>query len=524
MAPFIHAGTHGRDVAHRHYKNLHAEHVVKNQAYAIITESLPARMKKPLLNDQGDAVFDLTGSTHIGSDGFAQAAFPAFGQRPVRVHRAGVGRGNASNGDGKAGAIRGARGVAEPNGRTAMTVSPTIFGNGGHQAAGDIYRTNPYSNVGLGRSAMMGGLGNPFQDEPPVRQKIRLDGTVSDLIWGLDTAFNTSTLTFRLRQNSSDTTLAVSFGPTVTGWQNDHTHSISVSSGDWLNFVGEVGLGNGNYSGSFNCASMRFTGATDSAQLVAIVGLAGTPNFTSDQYVSFLGIIGFGVTDENLAKYYATAAGTWEFLACHVASSTFNASTTIHSRLPGGSGMVDGNMTITIPASVSSPGSNFEDTTHVDSVNAGDFLDYRFSSSSTTGHLRMDWVGCHYFPATGSNCMIGGTPQSTMNIPFGDVYYSPLFGGGSASPTETRATGAFPYAATVKDYANYIVSGTGTCTLMLNSVASLLAVTSSTLLTGWLIDSSHTAGVLELETCANRIYASDTSLEWNGAGLLVVAA
>lgn len=120
--------------------------------------------------------------------------------------------------------------------------------------------------------------------------------------------------------------------------------------------------------------------------------------------------------------------------------------------------------------------------------------------------------------------MIGGTPKGAVNIPFGDVYYSSLFGGGNASNNETRATGVFPYAATVKDYANYIISGSGTCTLMLNGMPSSLAVTSSTLLTGWLIDSSHMAGVLKLETCANRIYASGTSLEWNGAGLLVAAA
>lgn len=57
----VHADTHGADVAHQHYKNLHAEHVVKNQAYAVIVESLPARMKKPLLNDRGEAVFDRAG-------------------------------------------------------------------------------------------------------------------------------------------------------------------------------------------------------------------------------------------------------------------------------------------------------------------------------------------------------------------------------------------------------------------------------------------------------------------------------
>jgi hypothetical protein len=61
----IHRDTHGVDVAHEHYKKLHAEHVVKNHAYNVIIESLPARMRKPVLDSDGDPVADGSGQLRL---------------------------------------------------------------------------------------------------------------------------------------------------------------------------------------------------------------------------------------------------------------------------------------------------------------------------------------------------------------------------------------------------------------------------------------------------------------------------
>jgi len=61
----IHRDTHGPDAAHEHYKKLHAEHVVKNQAYNLIIESLPARMRKPVLDSDGDPVLDAAGQPRL---------------------------------------------------------------------------------------------------------------------------------------------------------------------------------------------------------------------------------------------------------------------------------------------------------------------------------------------------------------------------------------------------------------------------------------------------------------------------
>lgn len=61
----IHRDTHGLDVAHQHYQKLHAEHVVKNHAYGFIIESLPAHMRKPVVDGDGDPVLDDAGQPSL---------------------------------------------------------------------------------------------------------------------------------------------------------------------------------------------------------------------------------------------------------------------------------------------------------------------------------------------------------------------------------------------------------------------------------------------------------------------------
>ncbi len=49
----IHRDTHGAEAAHDRYLALHAEHVVKNQAAAIIAAALPADAGKPSFEHLG---------------------------------------------------------------------------------------------------------------------------------------------------------------------------------------------------------------------------------------------------------------------------------------------------------------------------------------------------------------------------------------------------------------------------------------------------------------------------------------
>lgn len=57
----IHRDTHGADVVHERFNKIHAENVLKNRAYGVIIESLPASMKKPVLDSDHDPVLDEKG-------------------------------------------------------------------------------------------------------------------------------------------------------------------------------------------------------------------------------------------------------------------------------------------------------------------------------------------------------------------------------------------------------------------------------------------------------------------------------
>lgn len=62
---YVHRDTHGADLAQQHYRALHDEHVVKNHAYKIIAESLPAHMKRPLRDGDGVAMLDEMGQPRL---------------------------------------------------------------------------------------------------------------------------------------------------------------------------------------------------------------------------------------------------------------------------------------------------------------------------------------------------------------------------------------------------------------------------------------------------------------------------
>jgi hypothetical protein len=153
-----------------------------------------------------------------------------------------------------------------------------------------------------------------FTTESDVSQTIRVPGTISYLSWGLDPAFAEATLTLTLNVNSSSSALAISISTSTTGWVTDSTHSVSVSSGDVLDFATNVGALS-TYSGSFNCVSARFDATTASAQMLATVGSSLISPTITPKYVNFLGILGVGNTMESEQQFYCLAAGTWKNMA-----------------------------------------------------------------------------------------------------------------------------------------------------------------------------------------------------------------
>lgn len=404
-----------------------------------------------------------------------------------------------------------------------MTI-PTLLGTGGHAASvtqewlsADSY----YSNVGLGRSAMMD---TSFTTASYVSQVIRVPGTISYLSWGVSAAFGT-TLTLALNKGSSASALAVSIGASTTGWVTDSSHNVSVSNGDALSFVTNVGADTTDYEGSFYCVSARFDADTGSAELLAAVGLSQISPTTTLQFVNFLGISGVPSTAEGDKQFKSLAAGTWQNMACSLESNAFNKNTTVTNRINNS----NGSMAISIPASTSG---SFEDQSGSDTVSGGDLLDYGFilgSSQPGSGSFMMVWIGAHFLASTTSLCMIGGSQGSTVSS-LGTKYTS-LFGGGAVDPSGSggmpRATGLFPYALVGSKFTNYLIDpspGNATFTLLINNLPSLLTASSGGT-TGHFTDNSHTVSTTIGNTCANQIVVAPGSfVTYANAALLLDAS
>ena len=131
-----------------------------------------------------------------------------------------------------------------------MSIDPTLLGTSGHGTdGGQTYSAGyRYSNVCLGRCPMFGDPG--FTNELYVRQTIHVAGAISNLSWGLDTAFGANlTLTLRAGNPLSNTGLVFSIGGLIAGLVSDNTDHVAVADGDMLDFAAHTG--NVTYTGAF---------------------------------------------------------------------------------------------------------------------------------------------------------------------------------------------------------------------------------------------------------------------------------
>jgi hypothetical protein len=290
-----------------------------------------------------------------------------------------------------------------------------------------------------------------------------------------------------------------------------------VSSGDVLDFATYLSSG-ATFDGSFYCVSARFDASTGSAQMLTTFGPSAIAPLTTRKFVNFQGILDSGTNVEANHQFYCLADGNWKNLACNLEDNTFNRSTAINNRINGGNGA----MAVSIPAGVSG---YYEHTSHSDSVDAGDLLDYGIIAASLggSGSLRMDWIGAHFVADDPNLCMIGGSQGGGATLSGNDPFFSSLFGGGLAAQSTARSTGLFPSTLTASTFANYLTgssqtptAGAATFALIRNGAAARLTISSAPRTSGYFIDkdSTHAVAFTTSDTCANQIAVTAGSVIW----------
>lgn len=274
--------------------------------------------------------------------------------------------------------------------------------------------------------------------EAAAQNSAQTSATYSNMGCNAAGAAGTPTYVFRKAGSSGNQTVSVS---SSQAWYSDTTHSDSVVAGNAVN-AETAGSGNITYDygaiqiNSTNPLAIYGNGASNS---VNDIGFS-----TTTQYAYLMGAQAGTSSTESVFKTYLKAAGTLQDLTTSIIGAS-SGSITIFTRKNVAS---NGNQTL----SIASGTGQFQDTTHTDSVTSGDYWDYSFASTNSSGSWSI------------LACAFAGT-KSTQDIVCSNSSFVPssavfegLGGGLGTLASEASAQTNVPYACTGANLRAYSTS------------------------------------------------------------------
>lgn len=171
-----------------------------------------------------------------------------------------------------------------------------------------------------------------------------------------------------VRNNAANTAMTVSIPIATSGVFEDTTHTATIAAGDKLDYRSISG-GTGTMSFSIMSAIFAATTDTVSRTMAGQASSAYTVDSTT-RYAQLVSTMSGSLSVESInAQTRITKAGIMRNLAIYVTANARLTTTTVRFRINASNG------TITIPISAGATGF-FEDTSHTDSVGAGDLVNY----------------------------------------------------------------------------------------------------------------------------------------------------
>lgn len=356
------------------------------------------------------------------------------------------------------------------------------------------YFVNGSLYVGLGQTLRGGSLST----EANVQRKAISAYTLQSLacqVTSSTTGANATSL--KLRKNGANGNMSVTLTSSVTGWVTDGTHTDAIVAGDLINeaFVG--------VSSSPDCFLIttgvmilasapiaEFTwsalGPTD-ANSYSLSG--STDTFT--QLSGGTAAAGAGETTEtDTSKITVRAAGVYKGLQAALTTNTSGSSIKFHNN---GS---TGNQTIS-PATATGTVVLTQDSTHTDSVTAGDKPDYVFNAAGHT--MNTLWVGLTVAGTASKQDVILSEQSGTTSIGTSDVFMS-TGGSWGTNTSQTQARTPTLYALTFSRLRIHVKtnSQTNATTFLGNTggvdMTETIALGAGT--TGLLEDTTHTDSIV----------------------------
>jgi hypothetical protein len=365
--------------------------------------------------------------------------------------------------------------------------------------------------------SVVGEHNAPTATEAEAEVVFRTAGTLSKLGVRLSTNGITGNTVFTVRKNGADTGMTVTFGSSVTGYQEDLTNTVSVSAGDKICLKSVPGGATGTFL--IRIISLCFVATSgDAVQILGNYQSNAIAAASTTRYYPLNGRFA-NTSTEASTKVRQRTAGTYAKLMIYVSANARTNNTTFKSRKNGS----DGNLSITIGAGATGV---FEDTSNSDTVVPGD--DYNLATTLGTGTESITYTVCKIeFTSVVEMKGILETANtgSSADIAANTTTYLPI-GGSSINTTDTNAKRRIRNGKILIDNLHVYVStntvtADSTVTLMVNGVATTLVATITNATTGLFVDTSHviTAGAVDDINLKVVTGASGTSLRIDSATL-----
>lgn len=212
--------------------------------------------------------------------------------------------------------------------------------------------------------------------------KARILGTFTAKRLGFEVQSNarTTDTVVRTRINGANGNQSVTVGSTQTGVFEDTSNTDSIASGDDFDYSVTTGTGTGTLNTNWCCAIL----VSASRQWVyypgACNGLAVSAVGGTDQYAALSANLAQATTTEAHTQYVARFDHTLSNFAARVSANNVSTTTVVRTRVNGSNG--------TCELSIGSSQTGlFTDTTHSDSVTAGQTANIQIDMTNGTGTI-----------------------------------------------------------------------------------------------------------------------------------------
>jgi hypothetical protein len=270
---------------------------------------------------------------------------------------------------------------------------------------------------------------------------LRSTGTISNIRVAITAnSIASGTTTFKLRKNAASGNGSVTITASTTGVYEDTTNTDTIAAGDKICFMTTPGAATGTITLSNVGYTFDATNASDACSKLAVSKALSVSTSAVTRYYTLSGECVDKAT-ESEAQCRQRKAGTFKNLTVQVTTNTRTTATTYSTRKGG----VTQNLTLSVGSSTTG---FFEDTTHSDTVAAGEDWNYiqvygTGATAFVTQHIAVDF----FSTASIGQCLAGRTTGITYNA--NDALFDALCGrntgGGTESFTQSKARAAYTF-------------------------------------------------------------------------------